>query len=194
MNDRLDFTELLEAHASGDAEALDKLFPQVYDELRRMARGRLRNERVDHTLGATELVHESFFRLIRLDRIDWKGRAHFLAIASHAMRQVLLDYAIQRGAQKRGGGVRPVTLEKLELAGEVKSQELIALCDALEELEKLEPRQARVVECKFFGGLSIDETAEALGISPATVSRDWTIARAWLHAQLIETTQPPTVS
>ena len=193
-SNQLDVTELLEAHAAGDSAAFDKLFPQVYEELRRMARGRLRNERVDHTLGATELVHEAFFRLIRLDRIDWRGRAHFLAIASHAMRQVLLDYAIQRGAQKRGGGIRPVTLDRLEVAAEVQSEELIALCDALDELEKLEPRQARVVECKFFGGLSIDETAEALGISAATVSRDWTVARAWLHAQLGEAMQPPTAT
>ncbi|HEY0809492.1 MAG TPA: sigma-70 family RNA polymerase sigma factor [Longimicrobiales bacterium] len=193
-SNQLDVTELLEAHAAGDAAAFDKLFPQVYEELRRMARGRLRNERVDHTLGATELVHEAFFRLIRLNRIDWRGRAHFLAIASHAMRQVLLDYAIQRGAQKRGGGIRPVTLDRLEVAADVQSEELIALCDALDELEKLEPRQARVVECKFFGGLSIDETAEALGISAATVSRDWTVARAWLHAQLGEIMQPPTAT
>jgi RNA polymerase sigma factor (TIGR02999 family) len=159
----------------------------VYDELRRMARGRLRHERADHTLGATELVHEAFFRLVRLDRIDWRGRAHFLAIASQAMRHVLLDHAEQRGARKRGGGARPVTLERAEIAGElpdVREEELIALCEALERLERLEPRQARVVECRFFAGLSLEETAEALSISPATVSRDWTIARAWLHAQL----------
>jgi RNA polymerase sigma factor (TIGR02999 family) len=188
-----DFTELLRAHASGDPTALDRLFPAVYDELRRMARGRLRHERADHTLGATELVHEAFFRLVRLDRIDWRGRAHFLAIASQAMRNVLLDYAVQRGAQKRGGGARPVTLDRLEIADEVRPEELLALCEALERLERLEPRQARVVECRFFAGLSLEETAEALAVSPATVSRDWTIARAWLHAQLAERqlTEPP---
>jgi RNA polymerase sigma factor (TIGR02999 family) len=185
-SDGHDFTELLRAHASGDEVALDRLFPMVYDELRRMARGRLRHERADHTLGATELVHEAFFRLVRLDRIDWRGRAHFLAIASHAMRNVLLDHAEHRGAQKRGGGGQPVTLERLEIAGDMPTDEVIALCEALQRLEELEPRQARVVECRYFGGLSLDETADALGVSAATVSRDWTIARAWLHAQLAE--------
>lgn len=184
------FTELLRAHASGDEAALERLLPKVYDELRQIARGRLRHERADHTLGATELVHEAFFRLVRLERIDWRGRAHFLAIASQAMRNVLLDHAVNRGARKRGGGVRPVTLERVEVAAEVPADELVALCEALEQLEQREPRQARVVECRYFGGLTLDETAEALGISPATVSRDWTIARAWLHAQLADPPAP----
>src|SRR5688500_19128935 len=113
-SNQLDVTELLEAHAAGDSAAFDKLFPQVYEELRRMARGRLRHERADHTLGATELVHEAFFRLVRLDRIDWRGRAHFLAIASQAMRNVLLDRAVQRGARTRGGGARPGKPERVE--------------------------------------------------------------------------------
>jgi RNA polymerase sigma factor (TIGR02999 family) len=178
------FTELLQAHARGDETALDRLFPKVYDELRQMARGRMRHERPDHTLGATELVHEAFFRLVRIDRIDWRSRAHFLAIASQAMRNVLLDHAEHRGAQKRGAGARPVTIERLEIPNDMPADDVIALCEALQRLEKLEPRQARVVECRFFGGLNLDETAEALGISPATVSRDWTIARAWLHAEL----------
>ena len=186
MADPHEFTQLLRAHAAGDETALDRLFPQVYDELRRMAGGRLRHERPDHTLGATELVHEAFFRLVQLDRIDWQSRAHFLAIASQAMRNVLLDHAERRGAQKRGGGGRPITLERIDVPNDMPTGEVLALCEALERLEKLEPRQARVVECRFFGGLNLDETAEALGISPATVSRDWTIARAWLHAQLAE--------
>ena len=192
MADAPDVTELLRAHARGDSAALDQLFPKVYDELRQMARGRLRHERPDHTLGATELVHEAFFRLVRLDRIDWRGRAHFLAIASQAMRNVLLDHAEHRGARKRGGGARPVTLERIDVPDDMPTDEVLALCEALQQLEKLEPRQARVVECRFFGGLSLDETAEALGISPATVSRDWTIARAWLHAQLAEASEAPT--
>jgi RNA polymerase sigma factor (TIGR02999 family) len=158
----------------------------VYDELRQMARGRLRNERADHTLSATELVHEAFFRLVRLDRLDWKSRSHFLAIASQAMRNVLLDHADNRGAQKRGGGARPVTLERVDVPNELPGDDVLALCEALERLEQLEPRQARVVECRFFGGLNLDETAEALGVSAATVSRDWTIARAWLHAELAD--------
>ena len=180
------FTELLQAHARGDESALDRLFPKVYEQLRHMARGRMRQERADHTLSATELVHEAFFRLVRLDRIDWKSRAHFLAIASQAMRNVLLDHADARGAQKRGGGARPVSLDGIDVPNVTPSDGVIALCEALERLEAREPRQARVVECRFFGGLDIAETAEALGVSTATVSRDWTIARAWLHAELAE--------
>jgi len=183
-SDTQGFTELLRAHARGDETALDQLFPKVYDELRQMARGRLRHERAEHTLGATELVHEAFFRLVRLDRIDWKSRAHFLAIASQAMRNILLDHAEHRGAKKRGGGARPVTLERVPIPNETPADDVLALCEALERLEQLEPRQARVVECRFFGGLNLDETAEALGVSAATVSRDWTVARAWLHAEL----------
>src|SRR5262245_51332985 len=146
MADAPDVTELLRAHARGDGAALDQLFPKVYDELRQMARGRLRHERPDHTLGATELVHEAFFRLVRLDRIDWRGRAHFLAIASQAMRNVLLDHAEHRGARKRGGGARPVTLERIDVPDDMPTDEVLALCEALQQLEKLEPRQARVVE------------------------------------------------
>lgn len=181
-----EITQLLQSHAAGDLGALDRVFAQVYDELRAMARGRLRKERADHTLGATELVHEAFFRLVRIDRIDWRSRAHFLAIASHAMRNVLLDHAIQRNAQKRGGGRRAVTLERVEAAAANTPDDLYDLAEALARLEQLEPRQARVVECKFFGGMSLDEIAAALGTSPATVSRDWTVARAWLYAQLGE--------
>ena len=188
--DAHDLTELLQAHARGDEGALDRLFPRVYDELRMMARGRLRRERADHTLGATELVHEAFFRLVRLERMDWRSRAHFLAIASQAMRNVLLDHAEHRGAQKRGGGAQPVTLERVELANDVAGDDVLALCEALRRLEEREPRQSRVVECRYFGGLSLEETAEALGVSAATVSRDWTIARAWLHAELTDTTAP----
>jgi RNA polymerase sigma factor (TIGR02999 family) len=180
----VDVTELLRAYAEGDPVALETLFPVIYDELRRVARARLRHERAGHTLAATELVHEAFFRLVRLDRIDWRSRAHFLAVASRAMRQVLLDHAERRDAGKRGGGLRAVTLERLPLAHEDDAGDAAALCEALARLEELQPRQARVVECRFFGGLSLEETAEALGVSEATVSRDWTVARAWLHAQL----------
>jgi len=180
-----DFTRLLQAHAAGDPSALHQLMPRVYDELRGMARGRMRGERPDHTLGGTDLVHEAFMRLLRLDRIAWRNRAHFLAIASQAMRHVLLDH---HRAGKRGGGIRAVTLDRLSIAGTERDDAVIALCEALDELERVAPRQARVVECRFFAGLSIDETAAALGISPATVSREWTVARAWLHAQLDATT------
>src|SRR5688572_20719482 len=129
-----DVTVLLQAHGAGDSTVLDRLFPYVYDELRQIARGRLRHERPDHTLGATDLVHEAFFRLVRLDRIDWRNRAHFFAIASHAMRNVLLDHAVHRGAQKRGGGGQPVTLERMDVVGDLPDEELLALCEALEAL------------------------------------------------------------
>lgn len=176
-----DITGLLHAHAAGDADALDLLLPQVYDELRRIAGARLRRERADHTLHATEIVHEAFMKLMPLERIDWRDRAHFFAIASRAMRNVLVDHATRRGTAKRGGGRAAVPLEEIPAAAGRPLEELIALSRALDELERIDERQARVVECRFFGGLEIDETAEALGISPATVSRDWSFARAWLH-------------
>lgn len=183
-------TELLHAHAAGDGDALDRLLPQVYDELRRIAGARLRRERPDHTLHATDIVHEAFMKLMPLDRVDWKDRAHFFAIASRAMRNVLIDHALRRGAVKRGGGAAPVPLDDVQLGVEQPVDDLIALSRALEELEKIDERQARVVECRFFGGLDIEETAEALGISPATVSRDWAFARAWLHRALSAESPP----
>jgi RNA polymerase sigma factor (TIGR02999 family) len=176
-----DITELLHAHAAGDADALERLLPQVYDELRRIAGARLRRERPDHTLHATEIVHEAFLKLVPLERVDWKNRAHFFAIASRAMRNVLIDHAVRRGTAKRGGGMVAVPLEEVPHASERPLDDLIALSRALDDLERIDERQARVVECRFFGGLNLEETAEALGISAATVSRDWTFARAWLH-------------
>src|SRR5690349_942806 len=124
MSDQQSFTEILQAQAGGDESALEPLFPKVYDELRQMARGRMRHERPDHTLGATELVHEAFFRLVKLDRIDWRSRAHFLAIASQAMRNGLLDHAEHRGAQKRGAGARPVTLERVPIPNEMPADDV----------------------------------------------------------------------
>lgn len=165
--------------------------PLVYEELRAIAGKRLSGERPDHTLGATALVHESWMKLVRLDHLDWSNRAHFFAIAARAMRQVLLDHAIARNAQKRGGGVAPVTLDNIEIGREVPIVELIALEQALRKLESLDERQARVVECRCFGGMSIEETAEALGVSTATVSRDWTFARAWLARELSSDAGPP---
>lgn len=179
-----EITTLLLAHAAGDAGALERLLPRVYDELRRLARGRLRHERIDHTLAATELVHEAFLKLVGLERVDWQDRAHFFAIASRAMRNVLVDHAVRRAAVKRGGGENAITLDEREGATELPVDDLIALSDALGRLERLDERQARVVECRFFGGLSLEETAAALQVSPATVSRDWTFARAWLHREL----------
>jgi RNA polymerase sigma factor (TIGR02999 family) len=182
-----DITGLLHAHAAGDPDALDRLLPRVYDELRRMARGRLRREMAGHTLAPTELVHQAFMKLVPLERVDWRSRAHFFAIASRAMRNVLIDHAERRRTAKRGGGAHAISLEAAEGSAAERTIDLDALIElgrALQRLEEVEPRQAQVVECRYFGGLSLDETAEALAISPATVSRDWTFARAWLHREL----------
>ncbi len=186
MTDRTqgDITALLHAHSAGESSALERLLARVYDELRLIARHRIAREGAGHTLSPTDLVHEAYLKLVPVDRIDWHDRAHFYAIASRAMRNVLVDHALRRGAAKRGGGAVASTLDDDDGATEQPLEDLIALGQALERLERMDPRQARVVECRFFGGLSLDETAEALGISPATVSRDWTFARAWLHHEL----------
>jgi RNA polymerase sigma factor (TIGR02999 family) len=180
-----DITADLRAHASNDPSALGRLLPRVYGELKQIARGRLSHERPEHTLTPTDLVHEAFLKLLPAGQVDWKDRAHFFAIASRAMRNVLADHAERRSTLKRGGGGPGVTLDESGAAApESPLDDLIAVSDALKKLEALDPRQARVVECRFFGGLSIDETATALDIAPATVSRDWTFARAWLHREL----------
>ena len=179
-----DVTLLLAAHAQGDPRALDALLPLVYDELRRVARNRLRGERPEHTLQPTALVHEAFLELVRLDRLELKNREHFFALAARAMRRVLIDHAVARAADKRGGGAAPVPLDDVEVASPEPSAELLALAEALGRLEALEPRHARVVECRLLAGLSLDETAEALGTSPAPVRRDWALARAWLNREL----------
>src|SRR5262245_45386756 len=179
-----ELTPLLHAHAAGDAAALGQLLPRVYGELRRIARIRLRRERSGHTLAATDLVHEAYLKLLPVERVDWQSRAHFFAIASRAMRNVLVDHAVRRGAAKRGAGVTALALEEHDAASEQPLDDLIALSEALTRLEQLDARQAQVVECRFFGGLTLEETAEALKTSPATVSRDWTFARAWLHNEL----------
>ena len=185
-----DITRLLQAHGAGDRAALDELLRLLYDELRRVARARLRGERAGHTLQTTALVHEAYLDLARLDRIGYQNRAHFFALAARAMRNVLADYAVRRGAAKRGGGREAVPLDEvgpvelIELADRGSSVDLLALRQALDRLEALEPRHVRVVECRLLAGLSIAETAEALGISEATVSRDQALARAWLNREL----------
>jgi RNA polymerase sigma factor (TIGR02999 family) len=185
-----EITALLHAHAAGDTAALGQLLPRVYHELRRMARQRLRRERAGHTLAATDLVHEAFLKLLPVERVDWRSRAHFFAIASRAMRNVLVDHAVRRGAAKRGAGAHVLSIDEADAATEQPLDELIALSEALTRLERLDARQAQVVECRFFGGLSLDETAEALNTSAATVSRDWTFARAWLHHELATAPSP----
>jgi RNA polymerase sigma factor (TIGR02999 family) len=167
-----------------DRDAVDRLLPVVYEQLQRIAQGQLRRERSDHTLQTTDLVHEAYLRLSGLDRIEWRSRAQFFAIAAQAMRRILVDHALSRRTAKRGGGRQRVPLEESMLVAAGQEEEVLALHEALSALERLEPRLARVVECRYFAGLSIEETAEALDVSPATVKRDWSVARAWLNREL----------
>jgi RNA polymerase sigma factor (TIGR02999 family) len=178
-------TELLIAAGRGREGAFDELFPLLYEPLRRSARRKLAGERVGHTFSTTDLVHEAYLKLVRLDRIEWQGRAHFLAIAAQVMRNVLVDHALRRNARKRGGGAKAPDQQPEGLAlEEASGSDLLAVHRALQRLEAIDARQSRVVECRFFAGMSVEETAEALGVSPASVKRDWTVARAWLNREL----------
>ncbi|HEY7728735.1 MAG TPA: sigma-70 family RNA polymerase sigma factor [Candidatus Eisenbacteria bacterium] len=171
----------------GDAGALQALLPLVYEEMRRLAAGYLRSERPGHTLQPTALAHEAYLRLLDQRDVSWQNRAHFMGLAAQAMRRILVDYARRRGAEKRGGGAAPVALESVEVAAGADATAGVPIEDlhsALERLAELDARQSRVVELRFFGGLSIEEAAEVLAVSPATVKRDWTLARAWLHREL----------
>jgi RNA polymerase sigma factor (TIGR02999 family) len=177
-------TELLGRWRSGDREALDSLIPLVYEELRRIAQHYLRNERPGHTLQSTALVHEAYVRLIRQDLPQWQNRAHFFAVAAQLMRQILVDHARAYRADKRGGGVCNLALDEAEKDAQQVDVDIVALDDALKTLSAMDPQQGKVVELKFFGGLSIEDTAEVLGVSSSTVKRDWITARAWLHREL----------
>lgn len=184
MPESPDVTRLLTDLAGGDREAMDRLLPAVYEQLRQMARRELMRERADHTLNATAIVHEAYLRLVQLDRVSWEGRAHFFGAAASAMRRILIDYARSRNARKRGSGASKVPLDDVVLAAQERPGDLLALDEALERLRRVSERQASVVECRFFAGMSLDETATALGISNATVRRDWAVARAWLNREL----------
>jgi RNA polymerase sigma-70 factor, ECF subfamily len=165
---------------------MEPMFVLVYNELHQLAARKLRNERDGHTLSTTALVHEAWLELNKLNRIQWQNRAHFLAVAAQAMRRILIDYAVARRRDKRGGGREVVSLDEgdaLAIAHE-RADELVALEEALARLQTINERQARIVECRFFGGMSIEETGEALDVSPATVKREWAIARAWLNREL----------
>jgi len=177
-------TRLLIASAEGDAGALDALFPIIYEELRGVAHQRLRHERPGHTLNTTALVHEAYLKLVNLDQIQYQGRAHFFAVAAQAMRNILVTYATRRKAQKRGGGQEALPLDEVVVMSEQQAEDILALDEALAHLKTLNERQHQVVECRFFGGLSIEETAQVLAVSPATVKRDWNLARAWLNREL----------
>jgi len=185
-----DITRLLRAARDGDREAFDALFPHVYDTLRRIAGARMRAERHRVTLAPTALVHEAYLKLVGLERVQWQNRAQFYAIAARAMRQILVDRALARGAEKRGGGRVRVTLEETLRTAEPESQDVLALEQALSRLERDQPRRAQVVVCRFYGGMEVRETAEALGISEATVKRDWVAARAWLNRELRPELEP----
>jgi RNA polymerase sigma factor (TIGR02999 family) len=179
-----DFTLLLRAWGEGDAEALGRLTPLVYQELRRIARGYMAHERPNHTLQATALVNEAYLRLIDTRQVDWQDRAHFLAICARAMRQILVDHARSRASQKHGGGQMPLQFDENLGLPQSHHSHLLELDDALKRLAELDPRKSQVVELRFFGGLSLEETCEALKVSPRTVKRDWQLARAWLYREL----------
>jgi RNA polymerase sigma factor (TIGR02999 family) len=177
-------TQLLLAWRQGNQSAFEELIPLVYDELRRLAHRQLRGERPNHTLQTAELVHETYLRLVDSSRVNWQNRAHFLAVAAQSMRRILVDAARSRQSLKRGGDQTRVALDaELTIAG-AANVDVVALDDALEALSLADQRKSRVVELRFFGGLSVDETAEVLDISPETVMRDWKVAKAWLFKEL----------
>jgi len=179
-------TQMLHDWSDGDREAFDKLVPIVYEELRRQAVRYLRRERPGHTLQTTALIHEAYIRLIDQTNVRWQNRAHFFGIAAQLMRRILVDHARSRQAAKRGGSDIKVPLEEAIIASEGREVDLVALDEALERLAAIDPQQSRVVELKFFSGLSVEETAEVLGISPRTVKRDWNVAKGWLRREISE--------
>jgi RNA polymerase sigma-70 factor (ECF subfamily) len=180
----IDVTLLLKQLSDGNQQILAELIPLVYDELRRLAAYHLRQERSNHTLQATALVHEAYLRLVDQRHVDWKNRSHFFGVAAHLMRRILLMHARKHHAAKRGGSAQKISLDEAIVFTREKSAELIALDELLTQLAALDPQQARVVELRFFGGLSVEETADLMGISAATVKRDWAMAKAWLAREM----------
>ena len=174
-------TQLLVAWGGGDREARDELMPLGHEELRRLAHRCMSRERPGHTLHTSALVNEAYLRLVDQKNIQWQDRAHFFGIAARLMRQVLVDYARKRGYAKRGGGAHRVPLDEAMIVSEERAAHVVALDDALKSLAEIDPRQSQIVELRFFGGLSIEETAEVLAVSPGTVMREWTLAKAWLR-------------
>jgi RNA polymerase sigma-70 factor (ECF subfamily) len=178
-------TVLLHQVSKGDSHAIDRLMPLVLDELRRLARLHLQREKPNHTLQPTALVNEAYIRLVGDQARDWQSRAHFLGVSASVMRRILIDYARRRNAQKRGGAsTSSANVEQLPVISDQQAEELLALNIALDKLEKMSARQHRIVELRYFGGLSTEETAEVLQLSPITVKRDWIAAKAWLKGQL----------
>ncbi len=179
----VEVSQLLRAWSDGDQSALDRLTPIVYQELHRLARWHMRGERPGHSLQATALVNEAYMRLADYKHMGWQNRAHFFAVSAQVMRRILVDYA-RRHNLKRGGGVQRVSLDEAAIVGGDRPADLVALDDALKTLARLDPRKAQVVELRFFGGLSVPETAEVLKLSAVTVMRDWNTAKAWLYREL----------
>lgn len=184
-SDQTGITQLLIAWSDGEREALEQLVPLVYDDLRRLAAGYMGRETPGHALQPTALVHEAYVRLIDQRRVQWRNRAHFFGVAASMMRRILVDHARRRRADKRGGGAERVTLVGDDVAAPAQHDiDVLALHESLERLAAFDPGQERIVELRYFGGLTIEETAEVVGVSPATVVREWTIAKAWLRANL----------
>ena len=177
-------TQLLLAWNDGDESALEKLVPLVYDELRRLAKRRMRLERPDHTLQTTALINEAYLRLVDVHNVHWQNRAHFFALCARLMRRILVDYARRRHYAKRGGGAQPISLDQSLPVAAGRSPDLVAVDKALHALAEVDARKAEVVELRFFGGLTVEDTAEVLKVSPETVRRDWRIAKAWLLREL----------
>lgn len=179
-----DVTILLGKINDGDSSAPEELLPVVYDELRKLAAGYLKNERPDHTLQATALVHEAYIRLVDWEKVSWQSRAHFFSVAAQVMRNILVDHARRKKAEMHGGNLQKLALDEAISFSQAREVDLVDLDDALQELAKLDARQSKIVELRFFAGLTIEETAHALGVSTMTVSRDWNFAKAWLYRRL----------
>lgn len=186
MSSNVDITGLLQQWQAGDAQAVDQLMPLLYDQLKRLASAQMRGENAGHTLQPTALVHEAWMRMAEIERMSWQSRNHFIALAATTMRRVLVDHARARHAEKRAGAAESLPLQEVWMLPGSRGVDLEALDSALADLERLDPQQARIVELKFFAGLSVDETAVALGISERTVKRDWASAKAWLRMQMSE--------
>ena len=184
MPENDDITRILQRASDGDGSAVNRLLPLVYEELRALAERYLQQERPGHTLGATALVHEAYVRLIRQDEVEWQNRAHFFAVAAQAIRRILVDYARARETAKRGGDRERVLFDEEVAVESERDLDLLALDESLEKLARLHPRQAQIVELRFFGGLSMPEVASFLKVSPRTVDGDWSMARAWLRREL----------
>ena len=184
MSSTHEVTELLTAWSGGDKAALDKLMPLIHQELRRLAHHYMSRERPGHTMQTTALVNEAYLRLVNREGVHWQNRAHFFAIASQLMRHILVDHARSHAYAKRGGGAQTISLDEAMVVSQERAAEVVALDDVLKQLADIDPQQSRIVELRFFGGLTIEETAVVLGLSPATIKREWQTAKAWLYHEL----------